>query len=564
MGKIKGIGHFQKRHSRIKGFSLWNFAIVLSSSVVVLLLSSQCSFAQEVDTLLFTASADSLALTTELPFTVISSPVAERPIYLIRLLNDPIAPYVGLIVLILLIAWFAANHFCRSVVIHREAVAGTSPAAEYDADLIWNDARAMRGTLKYMTLIGLGGYFLYVAVKGTPSAGYAMEWLNLLVRWSHVVAGVMWIGASFYFIFLENHLNRTEGVREELAGNLWAIHGGGFYFLEKYKVAPPAIPKKLHWFKYEAYFTWLSGFALLFVVYYADARAYLVDPVVADLSSATGIGIGVGTLVLGWILYDILCKSPLIHHQRRFAWVGFVLLTLIAFGLTHLLNSRAAYIHVGALMGTIMAGNVFFVIIPAQKALVRAAITGQPLDATLGKKAGQRSLHNNYITLPVIFIMISNHYPGTFGHEYNWIILMLITAGSAGVKHYWNLIEQGNPRPRILVTSLVVLAFAALLSSPAFEQAAEVSGPVSYNEVQGIMQRRCVQCHSAYPTDEQWRVAPNGVMYDTPEQVAAMADKILIRAVRTQSMPQGNKTGMTPEEREILGRWILQGSTINP
>lgn len=531
--------------------------------LTVMLAALQNGLTQEPDTAMPMLADTSVVADAPHALQQIEMAESSRAGFLIRLVTDPVAPYALIILLILTAAWMASNHLCKSVAAHKQNVVGESSGAEYEAKLIDDDARAFRGALKYITIIGLTGYCLYILVQGTSSAGYVMEWLNLLVRWAHVVAGVMWIGASFYFIFLENHLNRTEGVRDELAGNLWAIHGGGFYFLEKYKIAPSSIPKKLHWFKYEAYFTWLSGFALLFVVYYSDARAYLVDPSVAELSPQAGIGIGIATLALGWVLYDLLCKSALIRNPRRFAWVGFFILTLIAYGLTHLLNSRAAFIHVGALLGTIMAGNVFFVIIPSQKALVKAAITGKPLDASLGKKAGQRSLHNNYITLPVIFIMISNHFPSTFGHEYNWALLMMITAGSAGIKHYWNLIERGESRPGILVTSLLVLVGAATISSPAFEQMSADTTPVSFVEINAIMQRRCVQCHSAYPTDDQWRSAPNGVMYDTPEQIANMADKIMIRAVRTQSMPQGNKTEMTPEERGLLGRWIMQGARIN-
>ncbi|MCC6599218.1 MAG: urate hydroxylase PuuD [Crocinitomicaceae bacterium] len=389
-----------------------------------------------------------------------------------------------------------------------------------------------------------------------------MEWLNLMVRWVHVVAGIMWIGASFYFIFLENNLNRTHNVREELAGNLWAIHGGGFYFLEKYKVAPQIIPRDLHWFKYEAYFTWLTGAGLLFIVYYMDAKSFLIDKSVADISSGTGIAIGIGTLVLGWILYDRMCKSPLIAKPKLFAIVGLIILTVISYFLAHVFNPRAAFIHVGALLGTIMAANVFFVIIPSQKALVKAAVTGMPLDASLGKKAGQRSLHNNYTTLPVIFIMISNHFPSTFGNEFNWIVLMVMTVASAGIKHYWNLVERGIVKRYILIVSVLMLLLLALFTSPAFEKTTEASPPVPFTEVNAIFQQRCVQCHSSAPTDDQWTSAPNGVMYDTPEQIQSMTDKILIRAVDTKTMPQGNKTGMTDEERMVLKRWIQQGAKI--
>jgi uncharacterized membrane protein len=420
-----------------------------------------------------------------------------------------------------------------------------------------------RRVILICTLVLAGGGLLYFLINGALMQGFVMEWLNLLIRWVHVVVGIMWIGASFYFIFLENNLNRTDNVRDELAGNLWAIHGGGFYYLEKYKLAPQKQPKKLHWFKYEAYFTWLSGFSLLCIVYYMDAKAFLIDPQVADISTSTGILIGIGTMVIGWIVYDRMCKSPLVKNNILFAIIGFMLLVAVSYFLSHVFNPRAAYIHVGALIGTLMAWNVYFVIIPAQKSLVRAAVTGQPLDPSLGKKAGERSLHNNYLTLPVIFIMISNHFPSTFGHEYNWLVLMVITLASAGIKHFWNLHERGVKNQWILPVSLLALISLALVTSPILDKVDKNAKTVTYEEVKGIITLRCIQCHSANPTDEQWTSAPNGVMYDTPEQVQAMKDKIMLRAVQTNSMPQGNKTNMTQEERDIIKAWIVQGAKIN-
>lgn len=414
--------------------------------------------------------------------------------------------------------------------------------------------------LSAILLVGISGYQL---VYDTPMQGFVMEWLNLIVRWAHVVVGIMWIGASFYFVFLENNLNRTDGVRDELAGNLWAIHGGGFYFLEKYKVAPKSLPKNLHWFKYEAYFTWMTGFALLTIVYYMDAKSFLIDPQVADLSVGTAVAIGVGTMVLGWVIYDVLCKSSLIKKPIAFAIIGFMLLVGTSYFLTQVFSSRAAYIHVGALIGTLMAWNVYFVIIPSQKALVKAAKLGLPLDPSFGKKAGERSLHNNYLTLPVIFIMISNHFPSTYGHAYNWIILIVLTLASAGIKHYWNLLERGEKSRYILPISIVAIISLALVTSPAFEEDGDEMSEVAFSEVNGIIQTRCVQCHSITPTDDQWQVSPNNVMFDTPDQIVAQADRIMIRSVRTKSMPLGNKTMMTDEEREKVKAWILQGARLD-
>ncbi len=476
-----------------------------------------------------------------------------------KLLSDASLPIVAVMLALLLCVFFWFRHLASALKLQLSAD-DISAGARFDLEQSNSTAIASRQVSKFFFWALLLGYLLYIAVAGTPMYGYTMEWINLAIRWTHVIAGIMWIGASFYFIFLENNLNRTEGLRDELAGNLWAIHGGGFYYVEKYKVAPKVIPAHLHWFKYEAYFTWLSGFALLFVVYYSDAKAFLIDPTIADISSAMAIGIGTGSLVIGYVIYDVMCKSKLILRQDLFALVGMVILGVMTYALTHLLSGRAAYIHVGAIIGTIMVGNVFFTIIPSQKALVRAAKTGQLLDETLGKKAGQRSLHNNYLTLPVVFIMISNHFPSTFGHSWNWLVLMVMIVASIGIKHYWNLLDRGVKRTWVLVISTLALVLMSVAISPAFEDSLDAAIPASFEEANAVIQARCVQCHSASPTDDQWTAAPNGVMYDTPEQIKAMADKIMTRAVRTKTMPQGNKTGMTDEERTILKRWILQGA----
>lgn len=479
--------------------------------------------------------------------------------FVTKLLHSPMLwPAVVFSALLLgLFGWFRRLALSLDGELQRDDL---SPGVRFDLEQGRYTAIATRQACKFFFLAVVFGFLAYVAVVGTPMYGYVMEWLNLAIRWTHVIAGIMWIGASFYFIFLENNLNRTHGLRDELAGNLWAIHGGGFYYVEKYKVAPKVIPTHLHWFKYEAYFTWLSGFALLFIVYYVDARSFMIDPTVVDLSPAASVGIGIGSMILGYLIYDRMCSSKLILNQGRFALVGMVVLGVMTYALTHLLSGRAAFIHVGAVIGTIMVGNVFFTIIPSQKALVRAAKTGQPLDETLGKKAGQRSLHNNYLTLPVVFIMISNHFPSTFGHSWNWMVLMVMVVASAGIKHYWNLLDRGENKPMWLVGSLVSLVVMSFVISPAFEDTMDSSIPTSFAEANAVIQARCLQCHSANPTDDQWPAAPNGVMYDTPEQIAAMADKIMTRAVRTKTMPQGNKTGMTDEERTVLKRWILQGA----
>jgi len=385
---------------------------------------------------------------------------------------------------------------------------------------------------------------------------HVLEWLTLLIRWAHVVLGIAWIGASFYFIFLENSLNRTENLRDELAGNLWAIHGGGFYYLEKFKVAPKELPKTLHWFKYEAYFTWLTGFILLLLVYYINAKAYLVDPAVKDISPDTAIYIGLGSMISGWLIYDFLCRTSLIHKKTMFAVTGFLILTAISFLLSQYLSGRAAFMPVGALLGTIMAGNVFFVIIPAQKAMVAAAKKGIPVNPELGKFAGLRSLHNNYITLPVIFVMISNHFPVTYSGSSNWIILGLLTLGSVAVRHYINLHEKGIYAKWMLPFAVISVFALVIITAP--DKGKKYDRVVTDAEVRTIINARCITCHSSHPTDSTQLISPNGVMFDTQEQLKQHADRIYVRAVQTKTMPQGNKTGITEEERTILGAWIEQ------
>ena len=401
----------------------------------------------------------------------------------------------------------------------------------------------------------------YILIKGTQWEAHLMEWLNIIVRLMHITFGIAWIGASFYFVFLENSLNRTKGLRDELAGNLWAVHGGGFYYVEKYKIAPQKIPKNLHWFKYEAYFTWLSGFCLLFIVYYFNAAALLIDKNVLDITPLTGIGIGVGSFIAAWFIYDLLCKSPVGKKGILFTIIGTIIAIGFAYAYTRIFSARAAYVHFGAMIGSIMVANVFFVIIPSQKAMVKAARENKPLDATLGKNAGLRSLHNNYFTLPVLFVMISNHFPSTFGYKYPWLILGLITIGAAGVKHYLNLKEKGQLSVWVLPVSSLILLGAAFISAPS-KNAGACDATISINEVTNIVNKRCITCHSSRPTDDVYKTAPNGVMFDTPDDIFRKKDLIMQRVVITKTMPQNNKTNITQEERDMIGCWIQQGATI--
>ncbi|WP_217278597.1 urate hydroxylase PuuD [Hymenobacter sp. BRD67] len=402
----------------------------------------------------------------------------------------------------------------------------------------------------------------YVLVRDTPWGGHILEWLNIVVRLMHITFGIAWIGASFYFVFLENALNRTDNVRDELAGNLWAVHGGGFYYLEKYKLAPSQIPKNLHWFKYEAYFTWLSGFSLLFVVYYFNASSMLIDPRVLAISPLAGVSIGVGSFGVAWLLYDGLCRTALVR-SRWFMVVGFALAVGFAFFYAQVFSARAAYIHFGAMLGTLMVANVFFIIIPSQKAMVKAATNGTPLDPALGKNSLVRSLHNNYFTLPVLFVMVSNHFPSTFGHAYPWAILAAITLGTAGVKHWLNLREKHQSNAWVLPLSAAILLGVVFVTAPKVEPgtaAGRCTQQVSMVQVNAIVQKRCIQCHSAHPTDDVFKAPPNGVVYDTPEDIIRLKDKIMQRVVITRTMPQNNKTQITQQERDLIGCWINQGA----
>ena len=401
---------------------------------------------------------------------------------------------------------------------------------------------------------------IYWMVRGSVYEGHLMEWLNIVVRVMHITFGIAWIGASFYFVFLENALNRTENVRDELAGNLWAVHGGGFYYLEKYKTAPATIPKHLHWFKYEAYFTWVSGFALLFIIYYFNSSALLVDPQVMKLTAIQAIGISLSSFIVAWLLYDGLCKSPLRKQPLLFVLAGIILLTGFAFFYSHVFSGRAAFIHFGSMIGGIMVANVFFVIIPSQKALVNAAKKGIVPDPQKGGNALFRSIHNNYFTLPVLFVMVSNHFPSTFGNKYQWIVLAAITLGSAGIKQWLNLREQGKLSVWILPASVILLLAVAYVTAP---QPSNIKcRDISFTEVNNIIQQRCVQCHSSKPTDDIYKAPPNGVKYDTPLEIAAKKDLIMQRVVVTKTMPQNNKTNMTPEERDVIRCWIEQGASI--
>ena len=392
---------------------------------------------------------------------------------------------------------------------------------------------------------------------------HLLDWLNLLFRWFHIIVGIAWIGASFYFVWLDNSLRPPEGQAPKgVGGEVWAVHGGGFYHVEKFTVAPEKLPTTLHWFKWEAYLTWISGIGLLAIAYYFGAGTALVKPGLTWLSPGLAIAISAGSLVFAWAVYDLLCRSRLGDHPIPFALIGFLLGVGAAFGYSEVFDSRAAYIHVGAMLGTLMALNVFFIIIPNQKEMVKAMAEDRPRDPLLVDKAKQRSLHNNYMTLPLLFIMVSNHYPFTYGHAWNWAILAGLALASVAVRHYINQSEKGRNLYWLLPAGVIIVLALAFVTRPPSNEGAKTGPPVSFKgEVQPVFQRRCVQCHSGTPTDDVFRVAPLGCKFDTADQIRAQVQKIKARTVDAPTMPFGNKTKMTDQERAMLGRWIAQGAS---
>jgi uncharacterized membrane protein len=397
-------------------------------------------------------------------------------------------------------------------------------------------------------------------------APYGLEWLNLLVRWLHIITGIAWIGASFYFVWLDNTIRPpapgSELAKKGVAGELWAVHGGGFYNPQKYLVAPAELPKELHWFKWEAYSTWLSGFALLFIVYYLNAQAMMVDRSVADLSSWQAVGIGLGSLVVGWWVYDLLCKSPLGKNDLAFGLVIFVFLVGASYVLTHLLSGRAAYLHIGAMIGTIMVANVAHVIIPGQRKMVNAMMAGQQPDPAYGIKAKQRSVHNNYFTLPVLFLMISNHYAMTYRHAHAWAVLAVIMAAGVLIRHFFNLRHKGRVEWKYPAAGVALLAVLAVLIAPRAPNAPQPGADPAgqFTQVKAIVDQRCVACHSAHPTQPGFATAPAGVMLDSPQLVSQHAARIYQQTVQLKAMPLANLTNMTDAERAQIGAWFEAGA----
>jgi uncharacterized membrane protein len=395
---------------------------------------------------------------------------------------------------------------------------------------------------------------------------YLLDWLNLALRWFHVIVGISWIGTSLYFMWLDAALTPPDPPRADVQGEVWMVHSGGFYRVERHLATPGVLPPNLHWFRWEAAFTWFSGATLLIVVYYATRGVYLVDAT-SPLGAGAATAVGVAFLVVGWFVYDLLWRSPLAAGRATGATaISFVLLFVACWGMTRLLSGRAAFLHVGAMLGGLMVANVWAHIVPAQKEMIAATREGRQPDLTPGQHAKRRSTHNSYLTFPVVFMMLSNHFPGLYGHRLNWLVLILLIVVGAGVRHFMITLEHRRPAPWVWVPVGAAVLGLIVLTRPdtAVRPAASASSapPVPFAVARGIVDLRCRSCHAVRPSDVTFPAAPNGVAFDSADGIRSRAEAIKQRTVVLRNMPLANKTGMTDEERELLGRWIDQGARI--
>ncbi len=401
---------------------------------------------------------------------------------------------------------------------------------------------------------------------------FFVEWLSLLGRWVHMITGIAWIGASFYFVWLDNHLQpvaEQADIDKGVGGEIWSVHGGGFYHAQKYKVSPEELPEKLHWFKWEAYTTWITGMFMLALIYWYGAELYLIDPQIADLSKPVAILIGMATIVVGWIAYDQLCRSAIGQNESLMGLVMFVLLSFAAWGLCQLFSGRGAFIHFGAMLGTIMVANVAMVIIPGQRDLVTAKEEGREPDPIHGIRGKQRSVHNTYFTLPVLFVMISNHYAMTYGHEYNWLILVGLSLAGALIRVYFVKRHFGKASLLPIIIAAALIAGVAALTVPKQNVATATAGstdtesvPIvaSFAQVKTIMEQRCVSCHAESPAHPGFAAPPMGVKLETSDDIVNNAQRIYQQSVASKAMPLGNLTKMLDEERALIGQWISDGA----
>jgi uncharacterized membrane protein len=389
------------------------------------------------------------------------------------------------------------------------------------------------------------------------------EWLSLVLRWLHVIAGIGWIGSSFYFIHLDLSLKARSGLPDGVQGDAWQVHGGGFYHMVKYLVAPARMPDELTWFKWEAYATWLSGFALLVVVYYLGAELYLIDKSVLDLTAPMAAAVAFGTLLLAWLFYEALCRSPLGRHEGALALVGYVFLVGITYAFTHVFSGRGAFTQIGALVGTIMVANVFVIVIPNQKKTVAALLAGKEPDPKWGADAKQRSVHNNYLTLPVVFLMIANHYPLMFATRFNWLIVAIVLAIGPVIRHFFNSRHEGKGSPwwtwGVAAAGMLAVAW---LSGLGPKDAGTRADKVDIKAAQSAIMSRCGMCHMDGPVWPGVHTAPKGVVLDSPENIRRHAHLIEINAVRSHAMPPGNITEMTPRERQVVAAWLAAGAPL--
>ena len=388
-------------------------------------------------------------------------------------------------------------------------------------------------------------------------AAYLMEWANLLLRWLHIITGIAWIGASFYFIALDNSLEPPKNADPLVKGEQWSLHGGGFYHKQKYKGAPPTMPTTLHWFKWEAYWTWLSGFALFVLIYWGQASTYLIDPEVLDLPVWLAIALSLMMILAGWVGYDVLCRR--VTNERKLLLAGSGLLLVLALMATHIFSGRGAFLLIGAITGTIMVANVAMVIIPGQKKMVRAIEAGQAPDPKYAEWGRQRSVHNTYLTLPVLLLMISPHYPMLYQHRLNWLVLILVAVAGAMIRQFFVLRHSGRSNWALPVGGVVTLALLALLVAPRPDPrfvGAEVPG---FEEVQAIAASHCAACHAARPSFEGVAVAPKGVLLETPAQIRRWA-AAMRQQVQSEAMPPGNVTEMTNAERGKIIAWVAAGA----
>ncbi len=393
---------------------------------------------------------------------------------------------------------------------------------------------------------------------------YFLEVLHLMLRYFHVIAGIAWIGASFYFIWLDNNLQEPPQWKKDkgIKGDLWAVHGGGFYEVAKYKLGPEQMPTTLHWFKWEAYTTWITGTLLLILLYYVGAEAYLMDPSKSDLSVNAAIAFSVASIVAGFGIYEALCRTKLVENGRVFVVVITALLAVWVWGLDQFLSDRAVYIHIGALIGTCMAANVFTTIIPGQRYMVNEIAEGRVPDSTAGLKGKQRSVHNNYATLPIIFIMLSNHYSFTYSHAFGWLVLIALFIDGMWIRHYFNLKHQGIKKPSVLISGLAFFFVIMLAIAPwhLTKQQEQIAGApkITDDVAWHIIQERCTSCHSAIPASPLFTAPPSGFVLDSIEQAKASRDLVHQRTLVTKDMPLGNMTHMTDEERGVLGVWLRE------